>query len=105
MRYRVQYAPLAEAQLDSLVLYLSERSSEEIAFRFVDGIVDYCESLATFPVRGAARDDVRPGLRITSYRRRVAIAFAVEDDRVTILGVFYGGQDYEAALLDDSEEA
>jgi hypothetical protein len=29
------------------------------------------------------------------------VAFDVDADRVNILGIFYGGQDYEAALLDD----
>ncbi len=34
-------------------------------------------------------------------RKRVAIAFHVDEDRVNIIGFFYGGQDYEAALLDE----
>jgi hypothetical protein len=29
------------------------------------------------------------------------IAFTVDDDQVSIIGVFYGGQDYEAALQID----
>jgi toxin ParE1/3/4 len=32
------------------------------------------------------------------FERRVTIAFTVEGDSVIILGVFYGGQDYEAVL-------
>jgi plasmid stabilization system protein ParE len=46
------------------------------------------------------RDDIRPGLRITNYRKRTVIAFAVDTDaeRVEILGIFHGGQDYEAGL-------
>jgi toxin ParE1/3/4 len=50
------------------------------------------------------RDDVRPGLRITNFRRRVAIAFYVVGDRLTILGIFNGGQNYEAILLDEENE-
>ena len=64
----------------------------------------YCESLCTFPHRGTMRDDIRPGLRITHYKKRTVIAFDVEADQVAILGVFYGGQDYEALLQDDSED-
>jgi hypothetical protein len=37
-------------------------------------------------------------LRITNYRGRTVIAFAVEEDQLYIIGVFYGGQDYETAL-------
>jgi toxin ParE1/3/4 len=54
------------------------------------------------------RDDIRPGLRITNYRKRAVIAFEVDDAlaRVSILGVYYGGRDFERALggsEDDSE--
>jgi plasmid stabilization system protein ParE len=34
-------------------------------------------------------------------RARAIIAFAVDAERVSILGVFYGGQDYETALQSD----
>jgi toxin ParE1/3/4 len=44
-------------------------------------------------------------LRITSYRKRVVIAFDVDADRVNIIGIFYGGQDYETALQEEDEEA
>ena len=68
---------------------------------FTGAIVDYCEKLETFPHRGTRRDDLRPGLRTIGFRRRVMIAFAVEADAVTIIGIFYGGQDFEAALQID----
>ena len=101
MSYTVVFTPEAEAQLIELYGYIAAEASAEIAARFTDGIVTYCESLTTFPARGNRRDDIRPGLRVTSYRKRVAIAFHVDDDRVNILGVFYGGQDYEAVLLEE----
>jgi plasmid stabilization system protein ParE len=43
----------------------------------------------------------RPGLRITNYRKRAVIAFSVDAEQVSIIGVFYGGQDYEAILDED----
>lgn len=101
MSYTVVFTPEAEAQLIELYGYIAAEASAEIAARFTDGIVMYCESLRTFPVRGNRRDDIRPGLRVTSYRKRVAVAFHVDGDRVNIIGVFYGGQDYEAALLEE----
>jgi plasmid stabilization system protein ParE len=58
-------------------------------------------SLGTFPHRGSLRDHIRPGLRVIGFRRRVSIAFTVDQDAATILGIFYGGQDYEAALRDE----
>jgi toxin ParE1/3/4 len=56
--------------------------------------------MATDRHRGRARDDIRPGLRTIGYRRRVIIAFAVIGQDVLIVGVFYGGRDYEAILTE-----
>lgn len=101
MSYTVVFTPEAEAQLVELYGYIAEAASPEVAARFTDGIVTYCESLSTFPNRGNRREDIRPGLRVTSYRKRVAIAFDVDEDRVNIIGVFYGGQDYESVLSEE----
>lgn len=101
MSYTVVFTPEAEAQLIELYGYVATKASPETAARFTDGIVTYCESLSSFLLRGTRRDDVRPGLRITSYRKRVVIAFAVDADQVQIIGIFYGGQNYEAILQDE----
>jgi toxin ParE1/3/4 len=98
MSYTVVFTPEAEAQLLELYSYIATEASPEIAARFTDGIVAHCESLSIFPNRGKQREDIRPGLRITGYRRRVAIAFHVGEDQVNIIGVFYGGQDYDSVL-------
>ena len=55
----------------------------------------FCEGLADFPHRGTARDDLRPGLRTICYRKRVVLAYAVIDETVAIVGIFYGGRDHE----------
>ena len=47
---------------------------------------------------------MRPGLRITNYKKRTVIALAVDAELVSIIGVFYGGQNYEKILQDDSED-
>ena len=63
-------------------------------------MVATCEGLALFPLRGVPRGDIRPGLRVTHHKERTLIAYAVDDDTrtVSVLGIFYGGQDYEAVL-------
>jgi len=50
-----------------------------------------------------ARDDIRPGLRVTHHKGRTLIAYAVDEGAriVSIVGVFYGGQDHEGALSAD----
>jgi len=102
MRYQVDFSPVAQYQLESLYDYIAQASTPSIAARYVHGIIDYCESLSTFPLRGTAREDLRPGLRMTHYKKRVVIAFRVQERRVTIISIFYGGQDYETLLSDDA---
>jgi toxin ParE1/3/4 len=70
MPYTVIFTPESEAQLTELYRYIAAASSPEVAARFTDSIVKYCESLQSLPHRGIQRDDIRPGLRITSYRKR-----------------------------------
>ncbi len=97
----IAFSPEAEAQLAALYRYLARHASPTIAQRFTEAIVARCESLDQMPRQGAPRDDIRPGLRTLSYRRRVIIAYSVGDASVMIIGIFYGGQNYETLLLDD----
>ena len=100
MSYRVVFAPEAIDHLETLFLYIAEHASLTIAQRYTDAIVATCEGLALFPLRGVAREDIRPGLRLTHHKGRAVIAYAVDEgvQTVSIIGVFYGGQDHEAAL-------
>ena len=104
MAYTVEFAPEALELLAALYGYIATAASPQIAQRYTDAIVTHCEELSTFPLRGNLRNDIRPGLRITNYRKRTVIAFAVDAKQVSILGIYYGGQDFESALqfeLDD----
>jgi plasmid stabilization system protein ParE len=102
MNYRIIFSPEAEEQLASLYSYIATTASPDIAARYTESIVKYCESLRTFPHRGVRRDDLRPGLRITNYKTRTTIAFDVTGNLISIIGVFYGGRNYENLLQDES---
>ena len=104
MSHRVVFTPEVLDQLAALYQSIAVAASPAIAMRYTDAIVSYCESLSIFPHRGTVRDDVRMGLRVTHHKKRAVIAFAVEADWVYIIGVFYGGQDYESRLSDDSDD-
>ena len=67
---------------------------------YVGRIVDFCNGLSTFPLRGTQRDDLLSGLRVTGFERRVTIAFIVTAEAVLIEGIFYGGRDFEAEFRD-----
>jgi len=102
MRYEVFFSPLAESQLARLRMYIATRATPEIADNYVEAVISCAEDLDMFPHRGILRDDLRPGLRVISYRKRTSIAFSVDDGkhRVIVLGVAHGGQDYEALFAD-----
>jgi toxin ParE1/3/4 len=101
--YEVYFTPEAQHQLDELEAHISEAGSPIVAARYIDSIVDYCEDLQTFPHRGMRRDDLRSGLRTLGYRRRITILFEVTENTVHIIGIYYGGQDYEADMQKDEE--
>lgn len=98
MASQVVFSPEALDQLESLYQYIAVAASPDIAERYTNAIVTYCENLQTSPLRGTRRDEIRPGLRITNYKGRAVIAFDVSAELVSIIGVFYGGQDYATVL-------
>ncbi len=103
MAYRIVFAPEAQAQLVSIYSYVAGEAGSDVALAFTTAIIDYCESFTTFPNRGTRRNDLRPGLRTIGFRKRVTIAFDVEDEIISVIGIFYGGQDVEDALRRDAE--
>ena len=98
MSYRIVFTPEARDQFDDLHAYISAAADAETASRFTDGIIDHIAGLSEFPKRGTPRDDLRPGLRTLAWRRRVTIAFMVEETDVVVIGIFYGGRDFESLL-------
>jgi len=100
MTRRVVWRLSAQQQLAAIYYYISKSATPGIASRLTDAIEAFCEGLAVFPERGLLRDDLRPGLRLVPFRKRVIIAIRVEPNQVSIIGVFYGGQDYESTLAD-----
>lgn len=90
-------------QLEELFFYIAERRSPAVAERYTSAVVETCEGLALFPLRGVSREDIRPALRVTHHKGRTLIAYAFDTDArtVSIVGVFYGGQDLDAALSAD----
>lgn len=98
MTREVVFAP--EAQLDLLDLYdmVAKGGGDGRALAYVERIQAACLRLGAFPERGTRRDDIRPGLRVIGFERRVAIAFHVGAGRVTIDRVLYGGRSLDTAF-------
>ena len=104
MTYTVLFTPEAEEQLAELYRFIEKEASPTVALRYTSAIVAHCEGFRELPRRAVRRDDIRPGLHITIYKGRAVIAYAVDDERVPIVGLFYGGRDYEILLQSDADE-
>ncbi len=94
-RRRLIIAPEAEADLVELEQQLLEIASIRTANAYMGRIFSYLGGLQTASERGHRRDDIRRGLRIIGFERRLTIAFAVHADRVDILRVFRAGRNWE----------
>lgn len=101
MRVAVRFSEQAVRDLQEIFDYLRPVAGERIAGEHVAKLYAHCLSFETFPERGTRRDDLRPGLRFTGYRRQATIAFAVTDETVTILRVFSRGRNAEALIAED----
>jgi toxin ParE1/3/4 len=105
MSAQIVFSSEAQNDLFDLYDYIAAHSSPERALTYIERIEEVCLGLETLPERGTRKDEVRPGLRIIGFERRVTIAFHVQSDRVTILRILYGGRDLSRALSEDEPES
>ena len=97
-RRGVIYSAEAGNDLDWIYDSIAEAGSPVTASRYEQRIRLFCDGLDYASERGHRRDDIRPGLRVIGFERRVTIAFVVEPEHVVILRIFYGGRDWEGDL-------
>lgn len=97
-RRSVVLTPEARDDLLSLYDWIAEAAGSDTAIGFIERVEAYCARLDLASERGHLRDDIRPGLRIVGFERRLTVAFTVDDRNVTILRLFYQGQDWESVL-------
>jgi toxin ParE1/3/4 len=98
VKRRVTFSPEAEADLFELYDYIASQSGPRRAIGYIGRIEKTCLGLEFAGERGTKRDDLRPGLRIIGFERRVTIAFHVDPDTITIDRILYGGRDLDRAL-------
>jgi toxin ParE1/3/4 len=99
----VIFAPEALADLFELYDYIAADAGPVRAHGYTDRIVTTCRNLVTFPERGTRRDDLRPGLRTTTFRRRVTIAYHITGTQVVIDRIFYGGRNLPVLLAEGDD--
>jgi toxin ParE1/3/4 len=88
-RYKVRFTPLAKRQLNELYDYIATHGHPVTALGYIERIESFCRGFETFPERGTIREDIRPGLRLVGFERRVTIAFIIEADEVQIISILY----------------
>lgn len=102
-RYRLELLPEANRDLDALSDWISEQSgSARLGLNYIRRIRAYLNSFQDFPHRGTKRDDIRNGLRITGFERRVTIAFSIQANTVFIARIYYAGRDID--MFEDKDE-
>jgi toxin ParE1/3/4 len=92
----VVFSPEAETDLTNLFDFIAVRSSDQTALNYILRIEEFCNGLDLASERGTLRDDIRKGLRVVGFERRLVIAFTCDEDRVVILRMFSSGQNWEA---------
>jgi toxin ParE1/3/4 len=90
---RIIFSPEAAADLFNLYEYIARQSGLARALNYINRIEAHCTGFKFSPKRGTRRDDLRPGLRVVGFERRVLIAFHVQPDAVVIDRILYGGRD------------
>ena len=96
IRRQVIFSPEAKQDLLDIGDWIAERAGIEIALRYIDRMEKFCAGLELSSERGRRRNEVRPGLRVVGFERRIAVAFSVTSTEVIILRLHYGGRDWEA---------
>jgi toxin ParE1/3/4 len=99
MRSRlVILAPEAQDDLVSIYNHIAKLGGRAVADGYLDRLEQFLAGFDLAAERGTLRNDVRPGLRVVGFERRIAIAFVVFDETVEILRVFSGGQNWERSF-------
>lgn len=91
----VVFSPEAKEDLIALYDWIAVAAHPERALGYIERIETFCQGMRVASERGTRRDDIRPALRIVTFERRVTIAFTVDEVRVVILRLFYGGRNWE----------
>lgn len=98
--YNVVLTPNALIDIQNIYDYISERNTTDMAWEYIQTIKNKSDNLKEYPLRGINRDNIRAGLRLLVIDKKSIIAYEVNEKNklVTILNIFYGGQDYKILL-------
>lgn len=102
-RYRVVVSDEARRDLLALRDWIEKLADERRARSYLERLKLFTQSLEYAPERGRQRSDIRPGMRVIGFERRVTIVFAVTESRVLIIRYFGFGRNWEDELDSSSD--
>lgn len=104
-RYEVQIDDAAEADLEAIIDYLTERRDRADALAFVDLMIERIDRLSEFPLRGPVPKELE-GTGETEVRQIVhgkyRILYEIEEEgkAVRVILVVHGRRDMQTLLRD-----
>lgn len=90
-------APRASSDLEEIWLYTAETWSLEQADAYVDDLFRVFDLLVSMPGIGKERDEFEPSVRLYIHRGHLVI-YVLREDRVVILRVLGGNQDWQSIV-------
>ncbi len=105
MSRRVVLSRTALSDLTKIGRWIAEAGAPQTARRYVQRIKTRLAGLAEAARAGRTFEADGSELRVIGFERRIMIAYRVEETRIIVTRVFYGGQDWERALRGGEDPA
>jgi toxin ParE1/3/4 len=103
MSHICRFTVPASRDIESIIDYVADRSSFDLAERLLDKINDKCKRLTSFPGMGKKRDELSPNVRSFPVDNYLVFYRLIEDD-IEILRVVSGYRDLRDLFLIEDEE-
>ena len=84
--------------------WIARSADAATAIGYTSAIEQFLDKLGDLPGWGSPRDDLAPGIRTISYRRRTTIAYRQVEDTIEIVHLAHGGRDLGRAFADTDEQ-
>ena len=91
-RFKVVFAPRADADLKSITSFIARRSSAEVAGRFGNQLIDKALTLTTLPERGRVVPEFdHPSIREIIFKT-YRIIYRIQDDVIQVIRFWHAAR-------------
>ncbi|ADU14214.1 type II toxin-antitoxin system RelE/ParE family toxin [Asticcacaulis excentricus] len=99
----VIFTPEALQDISDIYDWISSQGGAAIAASYLTRLESYCLCFDLLPERGSLRHDLRKGLRVTSFERRITLTSVVTQTEVIFVRLFRRGRDWEALVRTETD--